>query len=230
MSRNTLLQDIVVGLVFVHISKADAQHISKRIPPLKHLYKSEQHDIPRVTVLYVPHFVQHNLATSFVEVFLADDNIAHPAEWRHFFCVAIDANALFILLPEDTFAQSELQVTNLPKPHRKQNHHTYYIYKAHEEEEAETRGFLTRGTVCNHLNLRQYVNRNAQLEHLKLGCLHDWLVVERHPRHVAKRQSERQKQDSQQYQAIEAEETLPPKHQHIGQIQHCQHQSRLYGI
>ena len=214
----------------MHISKADTQHISKRIPPLKHLYEGEQHNIPRVTVLYVAHFVQHNLATSLVEVLLADNYVPHPTERRHLFCVAVDANALFILLPENTFVQSEMQPANLPKSCNEQNHHTYYIYKTHEEEDAETRGLLTHGSVCNHLNLRQYVNGNAHLEHLKLSCLNDRLVVERHPRHVAKRQSERQKQDAQQNQAVETEETLSPKHQHIRQIQHGQHQSRLYGV
>ena len=220
MCRDALLEDEVVGLVFVHITQADAQHVTERIPPLKHLHEGEQHDVPRVAALYVPHLVQDNLATCLVVVLLVNHDVPHPTEWRHISRMAIDADTLLVVMPKHAPPQAELQAGNLPKPHQEQRHHTYYIYETDEEEDAETRDPLTCRTLCQDLHLGQDMNGNAQLEHLQLCRLHDRLVIERHPGYVAEWQDERQEQDSQQNQAIEAEETLAPKHQHVGQVQH----------
>ena len=76
----------------------------------------------------------------------------------------------------------------------------------------------------------QDMDGNAEFEHLQLSRLRYGLVVERHPRHVAQGQDERQQQDAQEYHAIEAEEALAPQHQYVWQVEHRQHDSGLYGI
>ena len=220
LCRDALLEDEVVGLVFVNVAKADAQHVTERIPPLKHLYEGEQHDVPRVAALYVSHLMQYNLAACLVVVLLPYHDVPHPAEWRHVIRMAVDADALLVAVPKHALFHTELQAGNLPKTCREKRHHTYYIYETDEEEDAETRDPLTCRTLCQDLHLGQDMNGNAQLEHLQLCRLHDRLVIERHPGYVAEWQDERQEQDSQQNQAIEAEETLAPQHQHVGQVQH----------
>jgi len=62
------------------------------------------------------------------------------------------------------------------------------------------------------------------------SCLHHGLAVQRQAAHIAQRQHQRESQYAQKHQAVEAEETLAPKHQHIGQVQKPQHQGRLHGI
>ena len=50
MCRNALPQNKVVGLVFVKVAQADAQHIGQRIPPLQPLHQREQQYVPRMPV------------------------------------------------------------------------------------------------------------------------------------------------------------------------------------
>ena len=122
-------QDIAVGLVFVDIAQADAQHVDQRIPPLKHLHKSEQHDVPRMESTDVTRLVEHYLTSSLLPILPADDDVTHPTEGSHVVRMAIDMYALLLLLPEGTTPQPYLQASHLPEPHHEQGYHTNYIYK-----------------------------------------------------------------------------------------------------
>ena len=42
---DALLQNVVVGFIFVHIAHAIAQHIHQRIPPLHQLHQCKQQDV-----------------------------------------------------------------------------------------------------------------------------------------------------------------------------------------
>ena len=121
----------------MNVPKTDAQHVTERIPPLKHLHEGEQHDVPRVAALYVPHLMKDNLATRFVVVLLVNHDVPHPTERRHIARMAIDADALLVVVPKHALLQAELQAGNLPKPHQEQRHHTYYIYKGKKVKEGK---------------------------------------------------------------------------------------------
>ena len=160
MCRNALLEDEVVSLIFVHITQADAQHITERIPPLKHLDEGEQHDVPRVAALNVSHLVKDNLATRLVIVLLVNHDVPHPTERRHIARMAIDADALLVVVPKHALLQAELQASDLPEPHREQRHHTYYIYKGKKVKEGKSeKAFLL--LLCQDLYLGQDVDGNA---------------------------------------------------------------------
>ena len=178
----------------------------------------------------VSRLVQQYLAPGCLVVVLTDDDAAHPAEGSDIAGMAVDAHPLFLLLPDGTAPQGRLQAEHLPEPRRQTYCHTYYIYKAGEQEEAEAGCSVTCAVLCKYLHLGQHVDGDAEVEHLQLCCLYYGLMVERHAGDIAQWQDEREEQDAEQYHAVEAEEACTLQYQHVWQVEHCQRQSGLDGI
>ena len=61
--RDALAEDIVVGLILVHIAQAGSEDIGQGIPPLEYLHDREQEQIPGVEGADMAGFVQEDFAS-----------------------------------------------------------------------------------------------------------------------------------------------------------------------
>ena len=81
--------------------------------------------------------VQDNLASVLFVVGFADDDIPQPGEGCHVLCVAIDADAVFLLCPDASATDDEPHGKHLAQTDAQNRHQAYAVENADDVEPRE---------------------------------------------------------------------------------------------